>query len=626
MRAVPYGRPRATRVLSAVAVLLTALLSACGGTTLPPPGTPVLTLSATNTQFASYIVAIDSITLTGTNGSFAALLATPQVVDLTRVVDVGELVEAPAVPSGTYTSATITLDYSSALIYANSNGTSVPLTVTTPGNAIGIFTTAVVVTFDPAHPLVITAGQSTRVHLTLDLDSFNTVHVDTGSVVVQPYAVMSTPPLDSTTLRARGIFVYTQQSAFVMNLRPFYDLRSALGALTVAVNSKTYYNVEGVTYVGAAGLAALGAVPINTPIAAYGVMASLEGITPSFNATTVIAGLSLEDPLEDHVVGVVSARSGNSLTVIHAQYLASSYGNLDFLPGTLNYVTTAFVTIGPGTNVFQDGNGGTLSTQSISVGQAVDFGGTATIDATATTISLDTTTGAARLLNTRAWGVLNAPAAPNSMSLDLMTLDGFAATAFNFAGVGGAVTAADYPVNTGSIDESGTLTGTLLAVDGSVTPFGSAPPAFTASAITAGAATEQELVVEWNGDYVASPFSTINDTGLVVDLKNPDVGAYHFIYTGPQTLDLEMLPESPLITTVGADPSQIVLSLGSTGFTTGMSVYSNQATFVTTLYNTLKVNTNIIYRLVAIGHYNSASNTFVATRISVAFHEPVPTV
>jgi hypothetical protein len=609
MTVVRSGRPRGARLLSAVVYLGMALLSACGGDDIPPPGTPVLT------------IAIDSITLSGPNGVYAVQLGTTETVDLTRLSDIGELVNAPAVPSGTYTSATITLDYTNATIYANRNGVSVPLALSLPGNAAGIFTTTVVVTFEPARPLVITLGEGTRVHLNLDLDAFNSIAGDT--VTVMPYAVMSTPPLDAQVLRARGIFVYTETgTSFVMNMRPFYDLSSALGAITVNVNDQTYYNVQGFTYVGAAGLAAMTDAPISTPVAVYGTLSSLAGITPQFTATTVLVGTSLESPIQDHLTGVVSERTGDSLTLIHTQYRVSSYGNADFTAGSIAYLTAAYVTIGTGTIISRDGVAdANLSPQSISVGQQIDVSGVATVDATVTTISLDATAGQVRLLSTRAWGVFNSATGSN-MSLDVISFDGFLESAFDFAGTalgGGAVKPSAYPVYTGSIDTVGTPSRTLLAVDGVANNFGAAPPAFLATAVTPGTATQQELVVEWNGTYVANPFSTINNTGLAVDLASTALNSA-FMYTGPEVMDLEYLPASPLITTVGA-PGEILMSFGDESLTTGVSVYSDQSIFLSALYTALETDTNKMFRLVAIGQYNAASNTFVATRISVAFQQ-----
>src|SRR5579863_5454092 len=105
MTAIARGRPLLARVLLVFAAASAALLSSCGGNTIPPPGTPVITFTATNTTFASYIVAIDSITLTGADGTYATPLVSPETVDLARVSDLSELVAAPAVPSDTYTSA-----------------------------------------------------------------------------------------------------------------------------------------------------------------------------------------------------------------------------------------------------------------------------------------------------------------------------------------------------------------------------------------------------------------------------------------------------------------------------------------------------------------------------------------
>jgi hypothetical protein len=63
-----------------------------------------------------------------------------------------------------------------------------------------------------------------------------------------------------------------------------------------------------------------------------------------------------------------------------------------------------------------------------------------------------------------------------------------------------------------------------------------------------------------------------------------------------------------------------VLGVGSEALTAGVSVYNNASAFAAALTATFK-GTNQIYRLVAIGKYNSASNTFVASRINVALQE-----
>jgi hypothetical protein len=617
MSLVRSGRPRVARALMGFAACLSVLLlEACGSTSIPPPGTPVLTLTGSNTRFAGYVVAIDSITFSGANGIYATPLVTPETVDLVTTANVGELVAAPAVPSGTYTSATLTLDYTSAAIWVADNDIAVLATPQAPGGA-ALSTATVTITFDPANPLVITQGQSTRVAINLDLDAFNSLSVTSSGIIdtVQPFVVMSAAPADATPLRVRGLFVYTQSSGFVMNIRPFNDLISALGGVTVNTNAQTYFNINGTAYIGSAGIAALTGLPEDVTLAAFGTLDSVTniGITPSFTASIVLGGTSLESPLEDHLFGTVAARSGDTLTIRGGLYLTAL--------GLTSFVATATVNMGPQTLVIKDGFAVPgLSPQSVSVGQRVDVGGVSSISSS-NYLTLDATAGQVLLANTRAWGVLSS-ATPNSLTMDVLTLANYTPGGFDFSGTatgGGAVSPATYPVSTGTIDESGTAAGTLLAVDGFVTPFGSAPPAFDATTITPGSATQQALVVEWVNGGATAPFTSISATGIVVNLANADLGLVHSITTGPQTLDLKSLPASPLITTTGATGT-LLLGVGSLSLTTGVTVYNSASTFATALSATFN-GTNKIFRLVAIGQYNSASNTFVASHIDVSLQE-----
>ena len=627
MTVVARGRPLLARVLPVLLAAIAALLSSCGGDDIPPPGTPVLSFTATNTKFAAYIVAIDSITLTGADGTYATPLVNVETVDLTRVADLSELVEAPAVPSDTYTSATITLDYTSANIWAQVDGASVYLFPTLPASSAGLLTATVTINFDPKNPLVITNGQSTRVNVNFDLDSFNTIDLVHDTVSITPYATMTqTNTLDGAQLRARGLFVYTGAGFFVMNIRPFFDLVSALGAIYVNVNTNAYYIIDGVTYTGEAGLKAMSGLQINTPIAVYGKVTSLSGITPSMDANTVIVGTSLESQgLADHIRGVVSARSGNTLTVIGGDYLYSTGGPNGICEtiyptiGQTYYLESAQVELGPQTLVSRDGYNTPQSLQSISVGQSIDVSGVSVVCDTNAHVTLDATAGAVRLTNTRLWGVLNSASASN-LSLDILTLGGFNNPAFNFTGTatgGGEVSKEEYPVNAGTLPVPSTAPGTLLAVDGVVNAFGTAPPAFTASAITLGSGTQQVLVLTYpNG--VAHPFPTIRANELIPDLAEPGIGSEHYIYTGPEKLDLENLPANPVITTVGAPAGQeLALSFGNNTLTSGVQVFNNAAAFAPALENILN-GTNLVENLVAVGQFSSVSNTFVATRISVS--------
>ncbi|TLY87685.1 MAG: hypothetical protein E6K35_04240 [Gammaproteobacteria bacterium] len=630
------GSRCSARTLAALALGFTAPLAGCGNSTSLTLGTPVITLSHTGSDFAAYRVAIDSITLTDSHGAIVPLIAqqtTSESVDLATPTDLTELLGAPALPAATYKSATLTLDYTSASIWVNVNGQAVAATpVSSTGTALT--TATLTITFDPNHPLVIAHGASTHLAIAFDLAASNSINTATTppTVTVRPFVVMTPAPADATVIRVRGPLVTVQSASsdYVINVRPLTDLQTTpYGAVTVSTDAQTYFNINGVAYTGAAGLAAMASLTENTATAAYGTLGDLSGITPGFHATAVYAGTGLESPAADHISGVVGARSGNTLTVHGATFLTPGISSY-----TASYANNATVTVGSATVVSEDGVAASgLTPAAISVGQQLVVSGLGSVDS-AGNISLDATACSSappcqvRLIPTRLWGTLNS-ATPGSALLDVLTLGNFAPADFNFAGTGAAGQDANpsaYALNTGSLDESAIAAGTLLQVDGIVNAFGSAPPDFTATAITAGTATEQRLVVEWiNGAGATAPFISASSSGLVVKLSNAALGTIHEIRTGPAgpantgpgVRDLTLLPTSPPFTIVGAAQADLRLAIGSASLSTGVSVFNSIGGFATALSATFK-GTNKIYRLVAVGQYNNGANTFVASRISVA--------
>ncbi|HXW75559.1 MAG TPA: hypothetical protein VEK10_12165, partial [Steroidobacteraceae bacterium] len=92
-------RARSARALRGMVCSAAVLLGACHHSSTPPPGTPVVTMGdfTTTKDFASYVVAIDGMTFVDGAGNIVTPLVTPETVDLTKINDIAELVEAPAV-------------------------------------------------------------------------------------------------------------------------------------------------------------------------------------------------------------------------------------------------------------------------------------------------------------------------------------------------------------------------------------------------------------------------------------------------------------------------------------------------------------------------------------------------
>lgn len=590
---------------------LAAVLAGCSANTRVSNGTPVITATAQAAgDFSAYVVSIYGITLKRKDGYVDYLppgqYGFEELVDLTRRVDLTELMQASGVPTGTYTQASITLDYSSgtgSVIYLK--GQSKAATVEdTSGNPPTTITFTV--NFDPAHPLVIGLNHSTRLALDFDLAASNSIDLSTNTVTVRPFVVANPAPIDTQLVRARGLLVTTDTSAshYVENTRPFEDsYYGPVGAVQVNTSATTYFNVNGAVYEGGPGLAAVDALPANTPITAYGAIGDLSTITPAFTASAVYAGTAVANTAFQQVKGIVTARSGDSLTVTGIEYIYPE--GTSSIPFT--YYATSTVKVGPSTLVTEDGeSSASVSQQSISVGQRIDAVGAGTVSS-ANVVTLDATSGWVRLQSTPVWGTLSAGAA-GSATLALLGIGPYAPSAFHFAGTGTSsandANPASYLVNTGTVDESATAAGTLLRADGFVTPFGSAPPDFTATAVATGSSQETDLIVAWTSG-TTSPFTSYDSTSLAVNLSGANVAK---VVTGPQSTTLT---GTPSVTISGATQ----LAIGND--TNGISVFNTPAGFASDLTSTLNGSTSV-FKLVAIGSYDSATNTLTATRVDLA--------
>jgi hypothetical protein len=378
--------------------LLLLLATGCGNNDYIV-GTPVVTLTAKPGRFASYIVDLAGIQLTRQDGSVAGLLNTAQRVDLANLPSLYNSLEAPAVPVGTYDSATFTIDYRHAVIEVAGDGPSSPATLYDAGTKTTPTFGTIIVQFDPKHPLVVNSQQSSLVHFDIDLEESNLIGPGDASgtykVTVKPFWTATTTPMYEKPVYGRGLFVFADsaKSQLVMNLRPLHDVYSSgNGALAVNVGDQTYYNIDGVTYVGATGLKRLAKLQTqvaNLQIAALGPpggnpFGALDTITPSFTATQIYAGSSLESTIEDQVSGVVAKVEANLLTVSRVAYVDRA--------GDFTYFDSLPITTGPSTIISTDGDANATNTlQSIPVGQPITVLGVPVADSSGNITGLDAT-------------------------------------------------------------------------------------------------------------------------------------------------------------------------------------------------------------------------------------------
>jgi hypothetical protein len=257
-----------------------------------------------------------------------------------------------------------------------------------------------------------------------------------------------------------------------------------------------------------------------------------------------------------------------------------------------------------------------LSPSSISVGSQIDAIGIGTTNSS-NALTLDATSGLVRLQSTPIWGTLiSGTSGSATLNVGWMGNTDFAvnATNFNFAGTGTSsandATAASYEVNTTAAttgaDQSATTADTLLRVDGFPTAVGTAPPDFTATDVIPGTSEPADLVVEWGkGAGTTAPFTSYDTASLALNLSGADLAE---VLVGPQATALS---GTPAISISGGTQ----FAIGNS--TNGVSMFSSSSAFVSDLGTSLNGSTSV-FRVVAVGSYDSATNTFTASRLEVA--------
>ena len=596
------------------------------------------TLSDTPGDFTSYIVNVDSLTLTGKTVGVVTAIGAVETVDFTKLKNFSELWSAASIPNDTYTAASIVLDYTSANISVMVNGVPTKAKVVDTTGA-AVTTQTINITLDPVNQPLIqpTYASTSAIRLAIDFDiaASNVTNMATSppTVTIKPFMTLAASPSDTKPIRVRGPLINSSvgEGTYTVYVRPFFDEVNSLGSLSIFNSASTVYTINGTTYVGSPGLTVLSQTSAGTTMtAAYTTLEPTP--TPNspvtagkFNSTFVVAGSTLEDFYTQGLEGDVIARSGDTLTVrgstLQLNDGESQYNNAN-----------AVVILGPSTIVTVEDNSTLtgLNYNSVSVGQHIiargiyelPASGVVTLDATGNSVN----TGSVRLQSTELWGSLVSTAG-QGLVLDLQTIENWPVSDYNFTGNGAAAVApASFAVNAGSVAiPAGLVAGNPVWIDGISTPFGSAPPDFDAFTINSELSVPAYLQVDWASGTTA-PFATATDAGLTINLANAKLTAA-VIRIGSESIDLTaaatvtplIVPQAPPAATPGLPPGFLPLfAIGnlSAANTTTIAVYNTFATFVTHLPTAIVAATPALH-FVATGLYNRGNNTFTASRIDL---------
>ncbi|HEY3852246.1 MAG TPA: hypothetical protein VGL87_14815 [Steroidobacteraceae bacterium] len=591
--------------MSALVCLAAVVAAGCHGQgNISYYGTAWVDVSDEPGDFTSYIVTIDSVTLTRSDGYVIEAVGTPEIVDLTQVHNIAELWSSGSIPDGTYTSATITMDYTpvpsggSSVISVMVNGQPQAANVLDAVTGTTPTTYSITTNFDPANLPTITptyaSTSAVLLSIGFDLAATGVVDLSTSPATfrVRPYVTIGMQAPDRKLIRVRGPLINssTDVNTYTVYIRPFYDEANNLGSLTLFSQPNTVYTLNGKTYVGKDGLQPLSVLSAGTTVTA-GYTTFQPDYNPAngatagrFNLVYAVAGSTLEDIYTEGVSGDVIARDGNTVTLLGATLFLNTADQF-FYCGVTDLASLctkgAQVLLGPGTIVTADNNSTLtqLNSSAVSVGQHITARGVCVNNCTGPTVELDATgtsatnTGSVRLQNTEVWGSLvSSPS--GSVTLDAQTIDNWPIADFNFTGNG---TAAESPaaflIDSGAIPlPAGTTAGDPLWVSGYTTPFGTAPPDFNALAVNneasvqiaggqigGGAATTPgnggcgigsqvcdpaNLQITWKSS--PTPFATLSDAGFSLNL---DLAVTAQIKIGPEVINLVGAPAITVVPT-----------------------------------------------------------------------------
>ncbi len=639
-------------LVAPVGVLALLALAACNGTavvTLTSTASAALTSTDTQATFLTYRVGLASVQVQKSSNGGTAYQALPSgtTVDLVKLVNLSEVVGAAALPKGNYSNVLVTLDYSSAEIVVD-DGTLNGLALTPVGaNGQALGQVQLTLDLDPANNFTVSSKQASLLSLDFKLAASNIVNLAQKTVTVTPLIIGSAAPINTKTVRVRGPLggsVNTTYTQFSMGIKPFDFPASGAGSLVIAPSDISTYEINGTASTGASGFTQLAALSSGTMIEAFGTftvsdttndtdtdtaasaVTSTDGtVTPtavtssstdvSFSASQVLAGSSVQGSGFDRVSGIVSARSGNTVTVEDGTLLAND-GNNSFISGT----ATVDISANTAVNVFGQGSPQSNATQQISVGSLVYAFGTATTTSSEN-VTLDASAGRVRLGNTTASGLVTLQGS-GALTLNLAggQLGGRSIEAFDFTGTGASTSvdanAGEYQVSTGSLDLTNSTVGVPVEVSGLVTSFGQAPPDFTATTLLDPTTISAELVIDF-GAGTPAPFTTYNGSEIDVDIHNSSVGPRHAIQIGAQYINTSGLSSDPLITP-NPTASTLVFAIGHTVSGT-VENFNEYANFIAQLQAELN-GTVLATGVTAIGQYTAATFSFAANSITVTLN------
>ena len=580
-------------------------------------------------EFLSYSIDVLSLSLEKADGTIVETMPASTRINFSEYADVTELMSVATMSPGTYVGATITLDYSNAEVFVDSNGAAkAAIVVDADGNAMT--QTSLKIVLPERDRLLVNKGGISFLTIDFDLDASH--EVDTVAMPVlasaEPFIVAEVSPVDTKDFRVRGPLITVNQDEmwYAVKVRPFHDRVTDFGRMRVYITDDTECEVNEESFKGGDCLRALDVAGEGTATVAQG---TIHVGDRRFVANIVLAGSSVPGDRKDAARGTIIGRVGNDFVLRGGTVILTDTALTDAKRAFFRDDIT--VTVGPDTIVYKtfvtDRPLGMadrlLDIGTISPGQFATVRGTVKRN-DEFGVHIDATEGAVLLHVTKLTGIVNT-IMPGQVDIDLHTIGRVRAGAVNYTctGLCEPNTDADpdnYEVSTGNL-----LVASVMASDAMGQPvaawgfpkyFGGAPWDFEGRTIIDYSDVRSALGVGW-GSGTLRPFTMIEPSiGLTLYNMNPDIDQRHYIKQGPVLIDLTTLDSDTLIA-----PRETGRKLFVVKTTDSLQLYADFDDFATALMDELN-GMNRARSMYARGHYNADTNVFTAYKIFVYILEP----
>jgi hypothetical protein len=470
--------------------------------------------------------------------------------------------------------------------------------------------------------LFINRATTSLLTVDFDLDASHTVDIAPTPAVAtaEPFIVAELDPVDTKEIRVRGLFTEANEAEmyYVVAVRPFYDRIGDFGRMKVFVTDMTDCEINESVSSGVDCLRALDAAGQGTLTVARG---TLNVADRQFVANMILGGTSVPGNGMDAAKGSVIARVDNEL-VVRGGTIILNDGTGSFFRDDVT------VTIGPDTKVYKTYPfdrpdvaiaDRLLDISAISVGQKVTVRGTATAN-DEIGVHIDATEGAVLMHVSKLSGIVNS-IMPGQVDIDLSSLGGRRPEIYDFTCTGGCepMTDADpdnYEVSTGNLTLDATAAGQPVAAWGFVNEYMGAPPDFEGRTIIDFSDVLSTIGIGWGLEGTTAPFLMMDESGLLLDNMNEDIGERHFIKQGTVLIDLTSLDTNTLI--APHESGRMVFAVKTND---SLQLYADWNDFVAALTSSLN-GVNTAKSMYARGQYDADTNVFTAYKVFVYILEP----